>query len=62
MMQFEYFRPAEAVRPLIGSYYAITVPEALSDVMRAEIANAREGSPREKFVAVEHMIDVVSKD
>ena len=41
MMQFEYFRPAEAVRPLIGSYYSITVPEALSDVMRAEIANAR---------------------
>lgn len=41
MMQFEYFRPAEAVRPLIGSYYSITVPEAFSDVMRAEIANAR---------------------
>ena len=41
MMQFEYFRPAEAVRPLIGSYYSITVPDALNDVMRAEIANAR---------------------
>ncbi|MGE4305094.1 MAG: FAD-dependent oxidoreductase [Novosphingobium sp.] len=31
-------------------------------INEAEIANAREGSPREKFVAVEHMIDVVSKD
>ncbi|KHK92025.1 FAD-dependent oxidoreductase [Novosphingobium malaysiense] len=29
---------------------------------KAEVANARQGSPREKFVAVEHMIDVVSKD
>ncbi|MEJ2410071.1 MAG: FAD-dependent oxidoreductase [Novosphingobium sp.] len=29
---------------------------------QAEIANAREGAPREKFVAVEHMIDVVSKE
>jgi AraC-like DNA-binding protein len=41
MTQFEYFRPAETVRELIGSYYQITVPEDLTDVMRAEIANAR---------------------
>lgn len=31
-------------------------------INEAEIANAREGAPREKFVAVEHMIDVVGKD
>ncbi|WP_018148541.1 helix-turn-helix domain-containing protein [Henriciella marina] len=41
MMMFEYFEPGERVRDLIGSYYAITVPEALEDVMRAEIANVR---------------------
>lgn len=41
MMTFEYFEPGERVRDLIGSYYALTVPEALDDVMRAEIANVR---------------------
>ena len=28
----------------------------------AEIANAREGSPREKFVAIEHMIEAVGRN
>lgn len=40
-MQFEYFRPREDNRPLVGSYYNLTVPDPLADVMRAEIANLR---------------------
>lgn len=40
-MQFEYFRPREDIRSLVGSYYNLTVSSALADVMRAEIANVR---------------------
>ncbi len=40
-MHFRYFRPHEKIRPLVGSYYNLTVPGDLSDVMRAEIANIR---------------------
>jgi AraC-like DNA-binding protein len=40
-MQFEYFRPREDIRPLVGSYYNLTIPDPLADVMRAEIANLR---------------------
>lgn len=41
MMEFEYFRPRADIRRLIGSYYRTFVPDELSDVMRAEIANVR---------------------
>lgn len=40
-MQFEYFCLNDEIRSLVGSYYNLTVAEALADVMRAEIANAR---------------------
>ncbi len=40
-MQFEYVRPREDIRPLVGSYYNLSVQDALADVMRAEIANLR---------------------
>lgn len=40
-MQFLYFRPHEKIRSLVGSYYNLTVPGDLTDVMRAEIANIR---------------------
>lgn len=40
-MQFEYFRPREDIRSLVGSYYNLSIPNDLVDVMRAEIANVR---------------------
>ena len=40
-MQFEYVRPREDIRTLVGSYYNLTVQVGLADVMRAEIANLR---------------------
>ncbi len=40
-MQFEYFRPREDIRPLVGSYYNLTVQDPFADVMRAEIAKLR---------------------
>lgn len=40
-MQFKYFQPRETIRRLVSSYYDVFVPEALTDIMRAEIANIR---------------------
>lgn len=40
-MHFQYFRPRSDIRKLVSSYYHLTIPEPLSDVMRAEIANVR---------------------
>ncbi|MEM5515423.1 helix-turn-helix domain-containing protein [Henriciella sp. AS95] len=41
MMQMTYRRPGTGVRDLVGSYYCAVVPQAVEDVMRAEIANVR---------------------
>ncbi|WP_439621073.1 helix-turn-helix domain-containing protein [Hyphomonas sp.] len=41
VMQFQYFRPNETIRSLVGSYYNLTIINDLADVMRAEIANVR---------------------
>lgn len=40
-MHFRYFRPRSDIRKLVSSYYYLSVPEPLADVMRAEIANVR---------------------
>ncbi len=41
LVQFEYFRPQSEIRKLVSSYYDVTVPDDVSDIMRAEIANLR---------------------
>jgi len=41
LVQFEYFRPNSDIRKLVSSYYNVTVPDDVSDIMRAEIANLR---------------------
>lgn len=41
LVQFEYFRPQSEIRKLVSSYYNVTVPDDVSDIMRAEIANLR---------------------
>jgi methylphosphotriester-DNA--protein-cysteine methyltransferase len=41
MLHMSYRRPGTSVRDLIGSYYCVSIPEAVKDVMRAEIANVR---------------------
>ena len=40
-MIFQYFRPQAEIRDIASSYYHITIPAEVSDVMRAEIANVR---------------------
>lgn len=40
-MEFSYFEPAPALRNLVGSYYFISLPVEIADIMRAEIANVR---------------------
>lgn len=40
-MQFEYFRPHSDIRNYVGSYYDMSTPDGLTDLMRAEIANVR---------------------
>lgn len=40
-MQFRYFRPRDDIRHLVSSYYSVTFPEPVQDIMRAEIANVR---------------------
>lgn len=40
-MQFQYFKPKSDIRKLVSSYYNVTVPDDISDIMRAEIANLR---------------------
>lgn len=40
-MEFSYFEPAPALRRLVSSYYFVSFPCAVTDIMRAEIANAR---------------------
>lgn len=41
MIEFDYFRPRDDIRSLVGSYYYCTIENAFADVMRAEIANVR---------------------
>lgn len=40
-MEFAYFEPSPALQELVGSYYFVSLPFELSDIMRAEIANVR---------------------
>ena len=40
-MQFSYFEPGPDLHKLVGSYYFVSLPFELNDVMRAEIANVR---------------------
>jgi AraC-like DNA-binding protein len=40
-VQFQYFRPQSKIWQLVSSYYNVTVPDDISDIMRAEIANIR---------------------
>ncbi len=40
-MEFTYYEPAPALRALVSSYYFVSFPFEVSDIMRAEIANAR---------------------
>lgn len=40
-MQFRYFEPDQAIGELVSSYYKVTIPDCVSDKMRAEIANIR---------------------
>jgi AraC-like DNA-binding protein len=40
-MKFQYFTPRPDIRKLVSSYYDFTVPDGVSDIMRAEIANVR---------------------
>ncbi len=40
-MEFSYFEPDKALRDYVSSYYFVSFPFAISDIMRAEIANAR---------------------
>ncbi|MEM9495895.1 MAG: AraC family transcriptional regulator [Pseudomonadota bacterium] len=40
-MLFSYHEPAARLKGLVGSYYFVTMPFEISDIMRAEIANAR---------------------
>lgn len=40
-LQFQYFKPHTDIRKLVSSYYNVTIPDEVSDIMRAEIANIR---------------------
>ena len=40
-MQFSYYQPRGEIGPLVSSYYSVTFPQTISDIMRAEIANVR---------------------
>jgi AraC-like DNA-binding protein len=40
-VEFSYHEPAPALRELVSSYYFVSLPFEVSDVMRAEIANVR---------------------
>ncbi|WP_425408995.1 helix-turn-helix domain-containing protein [Hyphococcus sp.] len=40
-MEFSYFEPAPALRQFVSSYYFVAFAYEISDIMRAEIANAR---------------------
>lgn len=40
-MEFSYFEPATALRQYVSSYYFLALPFAVTDIIRAEIANAR---------------------
>lgn len=40
-MEFSYFEPAPALRQFVSSYYFVSLPFDIADIMRAEIANAR---------------------
>lgn len=40
-MKFQYSTPRPDIRKLVSSYYDFTVPDGISDIMRAEIANVR---------------------
>ncbi len=40
-MQFRYFKPDQGIEDLVSSYYKVTIPNSVSDKMRAEIANVR---------------------
>lgn len=40
-MEFSYFEPAPALRQFVSSYYFVSLPFEIADIMRAEIANAR---------------------
>ncbi|PQA85561.1 AraC family transcriptional regulator [Hyphococcus luteus] len=40
-MEFSYYEPAPALRELVSSYYFVSLPFEVSDIMRAEIANVR---------------------
>jgi AraC-like DNA-binding protein len=40
-MRFEYFKPRADIGTVVSSFYNVTVPKQVSDIMRAEIANVR---------------------
>ncbi|WDI30846.1 AraC family transcriptional regulator [Hyphococcus flavus] len=40
-MEFSYFEPAPELRQFVSSYYFVSLPFEIADIMRAEIANAR---------------------
>ncbi len=40
-MEFKYFEPAGELQKLVSSYYFLSLPFEVSDIMRAEIANVR---------------------
>jgi AraC-like DNA-binding protein len=40
-VEFSYFEPAPELRQFVSSYYFVSLPFEIADIMRAEIANAR---------------------
>lgn len=40
-MEFSYFEPAPGLSQFVSSYYFVSLPFEIADIMRAEIANAR---------------------
>ncbi len=40
-MEFSYYEPAPELRRFVSSYYFVSLPFEVDDIMRAEIANAR---------------------
>jgi len=40
-VEFAYFEPSPLLHDLVGSYYFVSLPFELKDIMRAEIANVR---------------------
>jgi len=40
-VEFSYFEPAPALRKFVSSYYFVSLPFEVTDIMRAEIANVR---------------------